>query len=307
MLIEDLKFITKVAEFRSITAAATHLDMRTATASAALKRVEQALGSELFIRTTRQLKLSPAGERFLPKCQESLKLLEQAKQNIFDESEQIDSELRISVSSDLGRNLLMPWLDDFMDLHPKVKVKLNVSDSLVDFYRDPVDMALRYGEPNESNLYGFEICRVPSLLCGAPDYIEKHGEPKRPEDLSSHNGLFYQIYDKTHDTWEFYYGEEKVKVKMKGNRASNDGDLVRKWCVSGKGLALKSSLDMSRELLSGEVVSVMPQYQPVTNELWMVFPSRQSITPAARLLRDFLKQKTAEVLKRLTSKNLIDF
>ena len=85
MLLEDLQVILKVAEFRSITAAATNLDMRTATASAAVKRVEASLGSELFVRTTRHLRLSSAGERYLPQCEEALKMLEKAKMNMREE------------------------------------------------------------------------------------------------------------------------------------------------------------------------------------------------------------------------------
>ena len=84
---------------------------------------------------------------------------------------------------------------------------------------------------------------------------------------------------------------------MHGNRASNDGDLVRRWCVSGNGLAVNSSLDMSNDLLDKRVVPVMNDYQARKTELWLVCPSRQSITPAVRLLRDFLKTKCHEVLE----------
>ena len=122
MLIEDLQVILKVAEFRSITAAASSLDMRTATASAAVKRVEQALGAELFVRTTRQLRLSSAGEKYLPQCQQALQLLEQARHNILDDRDLIEGELRLAVSSDLGRNRILPWLDDFMAQHPALQV-----------------------------------------------------------------------------------------------------------------------------------------------------------------------------------------
>ncbi len=106
MLIEDLQVILKVAEFRSITAAATNLDMRTATASAAVKRVEASLGAELFVRTTRHLRLSSVGERYLPQCEQALKVLEQAKLNMHEELGIIDGEIRIALSSDLGRNVI---------------------------------------------------------------------------------------------------------------------------------------------------------------------------------------------------------
>ncbi len=306
MLLEDLQVVLKVAEFRSITAAAAHLDMRTATASAALKRVESALGVELFIRTTRQLRLSSAGERYISHCKQALLMLDQARLKMKDELDIVDGELRIAVSSDLGRNLVTPWLDEFMETHPKVSLKLNISDSPIDFYRDSVDIALRYGSPNDANLYGFKICKVPGVLCATQDYLDKYGSPEHPHDLPSHNGLFYQLNDIVHDVWTFSHQGTEYKIKMSGDRASNDGDLVRRWCVAGKGFAVKSCLDMSADLLSGKVVGVMPGFKPRTTELWLICPSRQLLTPAARLLRDMLKKKTAAILKRLVARGILD-
>ena len=93
---------------------------------------------------------------------------------------------------------------------------------------------------------------------------------------------------------------------MSGNRASNDGDLVRRWCVSGKGLAVKSCLDMSTDLLTGKVVNVMSEFKPRSTELWLVCPSRQAITPAVRLLRDTIKEKTEGILNQLIEKGFIN-
>ena len=306
MQLEDLQVVLKVAEFRSITAAAAHLDLSTATASAALKRVEAKLGSKLFIRTTRQLRLSNAGERYLPQCEQALQLLAQAKHNIKDDQTTIDGELRIALSSDFGRHLVIPWIDEFMSAHPMVSLRANISDSNIDFYRDAVDLALRYGSPTEANLYGFKICNIPRLLCASPDYLATHGTPEHPQDLPSHNALLYQLHDIIHDVWEFEGNREQHKIKMQGNRASNDSDLVRRWCVAGKGLAAKSCLDMADDLLAGRVISVLPQIPPKPTELWLVFPSRQSITPAARLLRDTLKEKTSAVLKQLIEKGILE-
>ena len=306
MLLEDLQVILKVAEFRSITAAAASLDMRTATASAALKRAEKSLGTDLFVRTTRHLRLSSAGEKYIPLCEQALQMLEQAKQNMKGELDIIDGDMRISLSSDLGRNLVTSWLDEFMDNHPKVSLRANISDHNIDFYRDSVDLALRYGSPNNANIYGFKICNIPHLLCATQEYLDQHGTPKHPQDLASHNGLFYQLQDITHDVWDFSHQDTTLKIKMRGNRVSNDGDLVRRWCVAGKGVAMKSALDMSKDLLSGKVVSLLPEFTPEPTELWLIFPSRQSITPAARLLRDMLKEKSTDILKKLIEKGIVD-
>lgn len=305
MLLEDLQVVLKVAETRSITGAAKALDMRTATASAAVKRVESTLGTELFIRTTRQLRLSSAGERYLPECEKALELLAQAKQSMREEQGEIDGEVRISLSSDLGRNVVVPWLDEFLEAHPKLSLRTHLSDSNVDLYRDGVDMALRYGSPTDSNLYGFKICDIKKILCASPDYLAKYGEPKNLEELKQHNGLFYQLRDVLKDEWEFVKDGKEFRVKMSGNRASNDADLVRRWCVAGKGVAIKSYLDMSNDLLAGNVVEIMPDYQPTISELWLVCPSRRSITPTVRLLRDMFKERTEQIYQQLKEQGLI--
>ncbi|WP_028771388.1 LysR family transcriptional regulator [Shewanella waksmanii] len=305
MLLQDLYIIVKVAEFRSITAAATHLDMRTATASAAVKRVEKSLGAELFIRTTRQLKLSAAGERYLPQCQQAIIMLDQAKQNMKADMAVIDGDLRIAMPSDLGRNSARLWLDEFMTQYPDLNLRCSISDSNIDFYRDAVDMALRYGSPNDASLYGFKIANVPRVLCATPQYLTDYGTPHHPDELLNHNGLLYQLYDVLYNEWQFTQGEQKFLIKMPADRASNDGDLVRRWCLASKGIALKSSLDMADDILSGKVMTLMNDYPATPTELWLVCPSKQSITPAMRLLRDLLRAKTHEQLTALAQAGAI--
>lgn len=306
MLIQDLNIILKVAEFRSITAAANHLDMRVATASAAVKRVEATIGVELFVRTTRQLRLSAAGERYLPQCEQAIQLLNNAEQNAQEDLGTLNGEIRIALSSDLGRNVVTNWLDQFLSRYPNVALRSNISDTNIDFYRDAVDMALRYGEPSDASMYGFKICNVPRLLCAAPSYLEKHGTPTTLDELKSHNGLFYQLSDVLQNNWLFQHQGETHKVKLQGSRASNDGDLVRRWCVSGHGIAIKSCLDMSDDLLNGRLVKVMGDHIPLATELWLVCPSRQSITPTVRLLRDFFREKTQALLSEMVAQGLLD-
>lgn len=305
MTIDDLTVVLKVAEFRNITAAASSLDMRAATASAAVKRVEQELGVELFVRSTRKLRLSAAGEKYLPQCQQALGLLNEARQNIRSGAEAVAGEIRLSVSSDLGRNRVVPWIDQLMTAHPGLSLRVQITDSNVDFYRDSVDMALRYGSPEDSNLYGFKICDVPRLLCATPEYLSTNGTPTHPQDLADHNGLFYQLQDIPYDLWIFNRDNEEFRVKMKGNRAANDGDLVRRWCVAGHGIAVKSCLDMSDDLLARRVVNVMPEYAPPVSELWLICPTRQSITPAVRLLRDSLKQYCHDIIGRMSDQGIL--
>lgn len=109
------------------------------------------------------LRLSSAGDRYIPQCEQALEVLKHAKQNIKNEQDIVDGDLRIALSSDLGRNLAISWLDEFMEKHPKLQLRVSISDSNIDFYRDSADIALRYGSPTDTNLYGFKICDVPGL------------------------------------------------------------------------------------------------------------------------------------------------
>ncbi|NRA69020.1 MAG: LysR family transcriptional regulator [Pseudobacteriovorax sp.] len=300
MQTEDLKIIAEIANFMSITEAAKHLEKTTATASAALKRVEETLGVSLFIRTTRRMKLSAAGEKYLPYCRQVLNTLNEAQMSLAEERGAIEGPIRLSVSSDLGRNIVVPWIDELMEEHEKLSIYLSVSDLNLDFYRDPIDAALRYGSPTESNIYGYKIADVPRVLCASPEYLERNGTPTNIADLSHHSGLFYELHGVAYRQWEFLHHGSRKKIKMNGVRSSNDADIVRRWCVAGKGIALKSMLDMAQDLIHHRVVTILPDLKPTSTELWLICPERQKITPAFRLLRDKLTHKCSVLMESVT-------
>lgn len=309
MKIADLQVLLKVAELQSITAAANQLDMSSSAASVSIKRIEQVLGAQIFVRTTRQIRLTPEGERYLPLCQQALELLQQGQVLIHEEQQSISGEVRMAVSSEMGRNLMRVLLNNIMDKYSEVTLRLQASDSRADFYRDGVDVALRAitkDAAKELNLYGFKICNIPHVLCASPDYIAKHGEPLTPNDLLEHNALLYKLYEVVHDGWELYKGEEKYKIKMNSDRAVNDGDIVRRWCIDGTGIAKKSAIDVGQDLLSTRLQRIMSDYKVPLTEMWLVLPSRQLITPAIRVIRDELKHTINELRGQLIAQGIID-
>jgi DNA-binding transcriptional LysR family regulator len=309
MKIADLQVLLKVAELQSITAAANQLDMSSSAASVSLKRIEQALGAQIFVRTTRQIRLTPEGERYLPLCQQALDLLQQGQVLIHEEQQSISGEVRIAVSSEMGRNLMRVLLNNIMDKHSEMTLRLQASDSRADFYRDGIDVALRAltkEAAQELNLYGFKICNIAHVLCASPEYIKKHGEPLTPDDLLNHNALLYKLYEVVHDGWELYKNNQKYKVKMNSDRAVNDGDIVRRWCIDGTGVAKKSAIDVAEDLLAGRLKRLMPDYKIPLTEMWLVLPSRQLITPAIRLIRDELKHTISQLRKNLIAQGIIN-
>ena len=308
MKIADFQVLLKVAELQSITAAANQLDMSSSAASVSIKRIEKALNAQIFVRTTRQIRLTSEGERYLPLCQQALELLQQGQVLIHEEQQSISGEVRMAVSSEMGRNLMRVLLNNIMDKYSEVTLRLQASDSRADFYRDGVDVALRAitkDAAKELNLYGFKICNIPHVLCASPSYITKHGEPLTPDDLLNHNALLYKLYEVVHDDWVLYNDDQKFKIKMNSDRAVNDGDIVRRWCIDGTGVAKKSAIDVAQDLLSGRLQRLMPEYKIPLTEMWLVLPSRQLISPAIRLIRDELKQTINELREQLIAERTL--
>jgi len=303
MNIQDLTLFVRTAQTCNITASALQLDMSPAAASAALKRLEKQLGVQLFIRSTRKLRITAEGERYLLHCTDALTALEKGKASLNEMQGKIAGEIRLSASSDLGRNIVLPWLDEVMDVYPELAIQLNVGDNLADFYHDKVDMALRYGEPEDSSLVAFHIAKIDRVVCASPAYLTEYGEPHHPNELAQHNCLLYRFGERVYDTWPFIDSNEKntgkgtgkitgkYNVKVAGNRLSNDADVVHRWVVAGKGITMKSRLDMAADLRSGHVVELLHDFNSPPINLWLICPNRTQVTPAMLMLRDLLRSK----------------
>ena len=297
MKLDDLDLFVRISDTGSITESAQQLDITTAAASAALKRLEDQLDTQLFVRSTRRLRITEEGERFLQYSRKALDAVSDGISAINSSKGKIAGTIRMSISSDLGRNLMIPWLDEIVDMRPKLSVNVNIQDSISDFYSERVDVAIRYGEPQDSSLVAFEIANVDTIICAAPNYIKKFGSPSNPNDLLDHNCLFYQLNEKVHDTWNFQRGKNKFKVHVKGNRACNDGELVKRWAIAGKGIALKAKLEMVSDINAGKVVELLKGYRTPPLGLWMICPTRKQVTPGILLLRDLFRRKCSEILK----------
>jgi len=296
----DLSLFIHTADTGSITRAAEQLDITSAAASAALKRLEKQLETQLFIRSTRQLRITAEGERFLVYCRKAMSHLDEGKASIHALHGKIAGELRISAPSDLGRNLVIYWMDEIMEEHPDLSINLTLGDSIVDFYLERVDLAIRYGNQEDSSMVALKLASIDRVLCASPDYIAKYGMPLKLKDLLKHNCLLFQMNDRTDDLWEFMSIEEgkkeKLKIKVSSNRCANDGDVVRRWAISGKGIAYMPRLAIARDLHAGHVVRLLPKYQSPFIEFNLMSPSRKQITPAALLFRDILKENFAKLI-----------
>ncbi|GJI98510.1 transcriptional regulator [Duganella caerulea] len=290
--LDDLTVFVRTADRGSLSAAARELEISPALASAAVKRLEGELGLRLFARTTRSLRLTEEGEHYLGNAREALRLLKEGHDALIQGQETLGGTLKISMPSDLGRNMMVGWLDLFQAHYPKVSFQLSISDRVSDMYRQPVDLAVRYGRQDDSSLVALPLAPDNRrVLVASPDYIRQHGRLKDLNDLLRHNCLRFMVDEVVHDRWTFQRdaAAEPMALHVSGNRSADDADVVRRWAVAGLGIAYKSRLDLSDDIRSGRLQILMPEILGEPAPLNMLCMHRAQITPTVLQLRDFLR------------------
>lgn len=292
----DLTLFVRTADLGSLSAAAQALNSSPAAASAALRRLEATWGVPLFVRSTRSLRLSIEGERMLPLVRQALSALTEAQATITRHRSALRGELQLAMPSDLGRNVLLPWLESFQQRHPQLTLRLHLSDRNADLMRVPVDMAIRYGTPPSSTQVALPLAPDNRrLLVASPVYLARHGAPQSASALIQHEALRFMVSDDVPKTWRLGIDGQEVEVPVQGRHSVNDSDVVKRWAIEGLGLAYRSRLDVAADLSSGKLVHVNPHWVGELAPLHLVVPGRRQVTAAARALRDHLVPRLAQL------------
>lgn len=285
--ISDLRVVIHAAQTGSLTGAANELNMTPAGASAALKRIEAQLGTRLFERSTRVLRLTDQGRVLLDYAARAFDLLEEAEAQMSIGQMALTGSIRLAAPSDLTRSVLRPWLDEFLDRHPGVQLLLNVGDRRMDVVRDEVDLAVRYGDLKDSGLVARLLASPKAVLCAAPDYLRKRGTPRRPEDLAAHNCVTYLRGGQLYRNWQFTRDGVTTGVKVSGDRSADDASLARDWAMAGYGILLKTGLELGAELSSGALVPLLTDWETETYPLHALLPSARFVPQRVRALVEF--------------------
>jgi DNA-binding transcriptional LysR family regulator len=298
MRLRDLELFVTTAAQGGLSAAARLLDISPAVASASLKRLETDLGTALFVRTTRSMRLTVAGERLLARCRPLLDGLREAEEELRASETTIEGQLQISMPSDLGRHVVLPWLNDFQALHPGIRLRLQLTDRLADIYREPVDIALRFGKPRDSGMVALPLLEDNRrVLCAAPAYLARRGVPASPRDLAAHNCLCFMVDETVNDRWRFRKGDQEIEVAVRGDRVADDSEIVRRWALDGLGLCYRSRIDVQADLARGALRIVCADWEGNNQPLYMMLADRRQLSPAVRVLREFLVEKVTGLVR----------
>lgn len=297
----DIRLFVEAAQLGSLSAAGRKLGLTPAAASARLAKLEGGLKARLFERTTRQLRLTDEGRLYLNCCQQALRALDDGEAALQAGQNAVRGKVRISATSDFGRNLLMHWLDEFNLLYPDVTFALTLSDSLQNLVQEDIDLAIRFGVPQDSSLVARWLAPNPRVLCASPEYIARRGEPKDPLDLARFDCIVLGTASGPVNEWRFTRGAETVTytIPLESARETNDGAVAREWALRGYGIVIKSMWDVEADLKSDGLRVLLPEWRYPDAPLHALYHRNRFMAPRVRVLLDFLAERFTKVTGEL--------
>ncbi|MDB5992513.1 MAG: LysR family transcriptional regulator [Herbaspirillum sp.] len=292
----DIRLFVEAANLGSLSAAGRKLGLTPAAASARLAKLEETLKTRLFERTTRQLRLTDEGRVYLDHCRQALQALDDAHAALQTGRNVVRGKLRISATSDLGRNLLSAWLDEFNAQYPDVGLALIISDGLSNMLQEDIDLAVRFGVLPDSSLIARRLAANRRMLCAAPDYVARCGMPKEPRDLKNFRCIVHGTVPGAINEWRFTRGEEVQTYTVPADtaRETNDGAVAREWALRGHGIVVKSIWDIRADLHAGRLTILLPEWRCPEAPLHAIYHRNRYLTPRLRALLDFLVERFAQ-------------
>lgn len=283
------RVFVEVAEQASLTRAAERLEMSPAMVSRHLAAAEQWLGARLLHRTTRRVSLTEAGQAALAGCRQVLDLADELQHRTGQGSREPAGRLRVGTAASFAESQLADALVDFQRLHPRVAVDLQVADRAVDLVEDRIDLAVRVTNTLEPHLVSRRLADCRSALCASPAYLAEHGRPADVAGLARHRCIGHTFGSGTR--WRLTRGDEAATVEATGSFGTNETLIVRRAAVAGAGLAMLPTYALRDTLQRGELVRVLPDWEPERLGIHAVYLSRRHQPLPLRLLVDHLAQR----------------
>ncbi|GAA0406596.1 LysR family transcriptional regulator [Cocleimonas flava] len=287
MNIEHLKLFVRLAATNNISSAGQELGLSPAVSSSHINKLEERLGVRLLHRTTRKVSLTEEGEAFLPHAVEVLSSVEAARASVGAGEVFPRGVLRVTAPASFGGMHMMPAVKDFLTRYPDLTIDFRFSDAIVDLVEGGFDIAIRNSDLKDSTLIARKLAPDNRIICASPEYLEKFGEPKTPQELENHNCINLMGLE----NWVFETPKGQVTIKTKGRFRSDNGEAVRDACVDGLGITINSQWIAYKHLESGELVEILKDFPLVSDTaIWAVYPSSQLLAPKVRVFIDYFSE-----------------
>jgi DNA-binding transcriptional LysR family regulator len=277
-----------IAEERSMTRAATVLNLSVSGISRHLLNLETRLGARLIHRSTRQLSLTSEGQTLYADAKDLLATWEMAEANVIDRSHAPTGHLRVGASLSFSLLHLMPVVAQFRQLYPAVSIEIVSSNRYYDIIENGLDLAIRTRRVEaDSSITIRRLGETRRLLAASPDYLERRGIPEHPSDLSGHDLILYTLADNW-DEFSFKRDGETVVVKVEGAVIANDGQLICQAARDGLGILAQPTYIIHDDLKAGRLVKVLDDWYLPRLTMNIAYPSKSFVPLRTRLFMDYL-------------------
>ncbi|MEX2453931.1 MAG: LysR family transcriptional regulator [Rhodospirillaceae bacterium] len=286
-----LAAFVSVVEAGGFAAAGRRMELSRSAVNRLVIALEDELGAQLLNRTTRKVAPTSTGAAFYDRAKRIIGDLDDAVRSVGDGDAEPRGELRINAPMSFGTLHLASAIADFMVRHPALRVRLDLNDRFVDIVAEGFDLTVRIAAPDEnSNLVDFRIGPVRRAVCAAPALLRRLGTPDHPDRLADMPCLHYGNLA-SGNRWHLSGPDGDIRVTVNGVLCSNNGEVLRDAAVRGLGFALLPTFIVGRQLQTGELVTVLPEFRPPELMLCVVYPPNRHLSAGIRLFTDFMVER----------------
>jgi DNA-binding transcriptional LysR family regulator len=276
--LDTIRIFLKVAELESFSGAARQLGLPNATVSAAIRQLEQTLGTRLLQRTTRRVHPTQEGAAFYTRSRALLGDFDELRAMFRGDADLLEGRLRIDMSAGLAARIVLPRLGEFMARHPRLLVDLGTSDRRVDVIREGYDCVLRSGALTDSSLVARPLGSYRMVNCASPAYLQTMGTPRTLDDLVRHRVVHYDAQlGGSAPGWEWFDGERTQYAAVGAALTVNGTAAYEAACVAGLGMIQAPEAGLRERLRDGTLVEVLPDYRPAPMPVAFVYPTRRQV------------------------------
>ena len=297
LLLGSIELFCLAAELSSFTAAAAAASVTPAAVSRSVSRLEERLGVRLFVRTTRQIRLTDGGRIYFEQCRQALSQLVDAERLVTGGQAAPAGLLRISMPTPYAHYRVLPMLPQFRKLYPDVQVDVHLSNRNIDFADEGYDLAIRGRAPDDSSLIARKLEDAELVLVAAPSYLKRAGKPKTLEDLQEHDCIQFELPSTGRNIpWSFYVDNKAVDIFTSGGYCCSEDVLgIATLARSGAGLVQTYRYIVEKDLKQGELVELMPQFGGTSRPFILLYPHARHLSLRVRTFVDFLVKELTTV------------
>ncbi|WP_124433099.1 LysR family transcriptional regulator [Pseudomonas orientalis] len=293
-----IHWLSVLEEQGTYTAAAARLGVSKSAVSQRISDLEKATGTRLVTRTTRSVRLTDAGLSLTREVRSAYEHIARSFSSVRDQAGEVRGLVRLTAPVAFARQQLVPHLPQFLLQYPQVRIQLDVSDALSSLAAEGYDLAVRHGFQIPETHVAWKLCDTASVLVATREYLQRHGEPGAPSELSAHNCLFYPR-GTDQPAWTFERGNqhiERLTIPIAGSFATNNSEALRDAALNHLGIALLPDFSAHAALAEGKLVQVLKGWTlkgAFADEIYLIRPYSPHVPKSVSALVGFLKAQLA--------------